>query len=194
MVQEQLLSDVQKLKEALNELPEPVAWPFLIVISGLPGTGKSYFSRRLVERHPCVIIESDVLRKTLFPRPSYSAWESQHLFQALHILIEGLLSKGFPLLLDATNLIEHHRERLYRIADRLGLKLIVVQVEAPVELVQQRLRDRVQGASQDKSDADWVVYQRMKPKAQRIRRNYFAVNTARDITPVINKIIRELKH
>lgn len=195
MVQERLLSDVHKLKEALNELPEPVARPFLIVISGLPGTGKSHFSRRLAERQPCIIIESDALRKTLFPSPSYSVWESQRLFQALHILIEQLLSKGFPLLLDATNLIEHHRERLYRIANRFEHKLIIVQVEAPAELVQQRLRERVQGAdAQDKSDADWVIYQRMKPRAQPIRRNYFAVNTARDITPVINKIIRELKH
>ena len=41
--------DVERLREALAELPEPVARPFLIVISGLPGTGKSYFSRRLAE-------------------------------------------------------------------------------------------------------------------------------------------------
>jgi predicted kinase len=190
----QLSADVQVLKQALAELPEPIARPFLIVISGLPGTGKSYFSRRLAEAWPCLIVESDALRKALFPVPSYNARESECLFQALHLLIEELLSKGIPVLLDATNLIEYHREHLYRIADRLGLKLIIVRVEAPAEVVRERLQRRAQGTDfQDNSDAGWTIYQRMKPKVEQIRRRHFAVNTARDITPVINKIIRELK-
>jgi predicted kinase len=189
-----LLADVQKLKEALNELPEPIARPFLIVISGLPGTGKSYFSRSLAERWPCIIVESDALRKVLFPVPSYDARESQRLFQALHLLTEEFLSKGMPVLLDATNLVEYHREHLYRITDRLGIKLIIVRVEAPAELVRERLQMRTENIDpQDRSDAGWTIYQRMKPKVQQIRRRHFAVNTARDITPVIDKIIRELK-
>lgn len=190
----QLLADAHKLKEALNELPEPLARPCLIVISGLPGTGKSYFSRTLAERWPCLIVESDALRKILFPVPSYNAQESQRLFQALHLLTEEFLSKGIPVLLDATNLVEYHREHLYRIADRLGLKRIIVRVEAPAELVRERLQRRAEDIDpQDRSDAGWAIYLRMKPKEQQIRRHHFVVNTARDITPVINKIIRELK-
>jgi predicted kinase len=189
-----LLADVQKLKEALNELPEPIARPFLIVISGLPGTGKSYFSRRLAERWPCLIVESDALRKVLFPVPSYGAQESQRLFQALHLLTEEFLSKSMPVLLDATNLVEYHREHLYRIADRLGLKIIIVRVEAPAELVRERLQRRGESIDpRDRSDAGWTIYQRMKPKVQQIRRRHFVVNTARDVTPVIDKIIRDLK-
>jgi predicted kinase len=190
----QLLADAHKLKAALNELPEPLARPCLIVISGLPGTGKSFFSRTLAERWPCLIVESDALRKILFPVPSYDGRESQRLFQALHLLTEEFLSKGIPVLLDATNLVEYHREHLYRIADRLGLKLIIVRVEAPAELVRERLQRRAEDHDpQDGSDAGWAIYLRMKLKEQQIRRHHFVVNTARDITPVINKIIRELK-
>jgi len=32
----------------------------------------------------------------------------------------------------------------------------------------------------------------MKPAAQRIRRNHFAVDTSKDITPVIDKIVRRI--
>jgi len=64
-----LLSDVRWLVERLGELPEPVAEPAFIAVSGLPGTGKSYFCRRLVERLPSIILESDALRKELFPQP-----------------------------------------------------------------------------------------------------------------------------
>ncbi len=191
---EQLLQDVGRLKEALSELPEPMAQPFFIVVSGLPGTGKSYFSRQLAQQVDCAIVESDALRKVLFPVPSYSAQESHRLFQALHILIAELLGQGTAVLLDATNLVEHHRERFYHIADQLRLKLIIVRVEAPSEVIRERLQSRAQdNDSPDSSDADWMVYQRMKPRAQQIRRNHFAVDTSRDITPVINKIVRELK-
>jgi predicted kinase len=190
----QLISDVQRLTDSLGELPEPVVRPTFIAVSGLPGTGKSYFCSKLVERLPLVILESDALRKTLFPSPSYNSPESSHLFRALHLLIERLLSKGISLILDATNLSERYRERLYNIADRLEVKLILVRVEAPPEVVYERLKNRQEGANpEDKSDADWKVYQRMKSSVQKIHRNHYAVDTSRDITPVLGKIVREAR-
>jgi hypothetical protein len=190
----QLISDVQRLTESLGELPEPVVRPTFIAVSGLPGTGKSYFCNKLVERLPFVILESDALRKELFPSPSYSAEESARLFRALHLLIEKLLKRGVSLILDATNLSERYRERLYNIADRLRVKLILVRVEAPPEVVYERLKTRGEGANpENKSDADWGVYQRMKPSVQKIYRNHYAVDTSRDITPVLDKIVREAR-
>ena len=186
--------DVQELKKALGGLPDPVARPALIIVSGLPGTGKSYFSRKLAERLPSVVVESDALRKQLFLTPTYSTEESHRLFAACHRLIEDLLGSGISVILDATNLVEHHREPLYRIAQRLQAKLILVQVEAPREVVRQRLQGRAEGVDpEDKSDAGWSIYQRMKNRVERISRNYFAVDTSRDITPVIDKIVHEAK-
>jgi len=186
-----LLSDVQRLTESLGEFPEPVVEPALIAVSGLPGTGKSYFCRKLVERLPFIILESDALRKELFPQPSYSSEESARLFRALHLLIERLLKRGISLILDATNLSEGFRERLYNIADRLGVRLILVRVEAPPEVVYGRLKARQQEASpQNKSDADWDVYQRMRATAEQMHRNHYAVDTSRDITPVLDKVVR----
>ena len=167
-----------------------MAEPCFIAVSGLPGTGKSYFCSKLAEKLSFLILESDALRKTLFPTPSYSRQESAQLFQAIHLLIERLLKKGIPLILDATNLSERHRERLYSIANRLDAKLLLVRVEAPPGVVQERLKNR-QGETEAKSDADWAVYQKMKPAVQKIRRNHYVVDTSQDITPVLNKLVRE---
>ena len=187
----QLVSDVERLSESLGQLPEPVAEPALIVVSGLPGTGKTYFCNRLAERLPSVVLESDVLRKTLFSPPRYSAKESSQLFRAIHQLIQKLLAKGIPLILDATNLSERNREYLYSIADRLDAKLVLVRVEAPPEVVRQRLEAR-RDKPENKSDADWEIYRRMKYSVERIRRNHYAVDTSRDITPVLDKIVKEV--
>ena len=188
-----IISDAQRLSESLGQLPDPMVEPAFIVVSGLPGTGKSYICGKLAERLPFIILESDALRKTLFPSPTYSLAESSQLFQAIHHLIEELLKKGVPLILDATNLSERYRERLYNIADRSNVKLILVRVEAPPEVVFQRLKARVEGTNPgNKSDADWAVFQKMKPTVEKIRRNHYAVDTSRDITPVLDKIVREI--
>jgi predicted kinase len=190
----QLVSDVQRLTESLGKFPEPVVKPAFIAVSGLPGTGKSHFCSKLGERLSFVIVESDALRKTLFPAPSYSSSESARLFQALHLIIERLLKKGISLILDATNLSERYRERLYNIADRLDVKLILVRVEAPPQVVYERLKSRQDGTNPgNKSDADWEVYQRMRSTVQKIRRNHYAVDTSRDIAPVLDKIVREAR-
>ena len=189
MEHSQLVSDVERLTQSLGQFSDPVAEPTFIVVSGLPGTGKSYFCNKLAERLSFLILESDALRKVLFPSPGYDSQESSRLFRAVHLLIERLLRKGVSLILDATNLSERYREHLYSIVDRLDVELILVRVEAPPEVVYERLRARRENA-ENKSDAGWEVYQRMKSSVQKICRNYYAVDTSRDITPVLDKIVR----
>jgi predicted kinase len=191
----QVIADARRLAGSFNPLPAPEARPAIIVVSGLPGTGKTYFCRRLAERLPFVILESDALRKQLFPAPAYSASESAYLFRAIYCLIEELLKKGAPVILDATNLAERHRERIYHIAEQVNARLVLVRVEAPPELVQQRLKSRMKRPdAANNSDADWAVYQKMKATAEKISRRHFAVDTSRDITPAIDKIVREVNH
>jgi predicted kinase len=189
----QLVSDLQRLTDGLGKLPEPVVRPPFVVVSGLPGTGKSYFCARLAGRLPFVILESDALRKTLFSPPSYSPEESAHLFRLLHRLIEKLLKKGIPLILDATNLSERDRERFYNIAEHGDARLILVRMEAPPELVYERLEGRRNSAdSAGNSDADWEVYRKMKPRVEKISRKHYVADSSRDISPVLTKIIREI--
>jgi predicted kinase len=189
-----LATDARKLKDSLKDIPEPVANPVFVLVCGLPGAGKSYFSRKLVEKLPGIIVESDAMRRRLWQTPTHSAQESHHLFGALYLLIEELLRGGITIVHDATNLLEQHRNRLYKICERIGVKIIVVWVEAPRAIILERLQGRAMGVDpMDSSEADWSVYERMKTRVERIRRNYFAVDTSCSIEPVINKIVREAK-
>jgi len=186
--------DVEKLRQSLNGLPQPQVEPPLIVISGLPGTGKSFFCHKLAERLSFLILASDTLRIILFPSPQYQESENKRLFSACHVLIEELLRKGIPVIFDATNLLEHHREYFYRAAERAGAKLILVWVEAPPEVVRQRLLTREKAAvPQYDSEAGWEVYNKMKPRREKLLRNHFVVDTSQDITAVIDKIVRATK-
>jgi len=187
---ERLAADVARLAESFVNIPGPVAGPTLVVVSGLPGTGKSYFSARLAEKLDFLVLESDALRKVLFFPPAYTAEESSHLFRVIHELIRQLLLRGIPLILDATNLSERHRESLYSIAEHTGAQLILIEVKAPPELVHSRLESR--SAAATNSDAGWAVYQKMLPTVEEMRRHHYSVDTSQDISPVIEKIVKEV--
>lgn len=186
--------DAEILKARLGPLPEPMARPVIVMLSGLPGAGKSYFARRLAERFPALILETDALRRILFPSPNYGAEENRRLFPSVHRLIEDLLKQGIPIIFDATNLLEFQREYVYHIADRTGAKLIIAKTEAPEETVAQRLAGRQRPSDPaELSEATWDVYLKMKATAEPIRRNHFVVDTSRDITPVIEKVLRDIR-
>lgn len=186
----QLLEDVQRLWGSLGLLPEPVKRPVFIVLSGLPGTGKTYFAQKLVKKLPLAVLESDALRKVLFPQPSYTGRESARLFKACYYIIDKLLEAGISLILDATNLSERYRQKLYKIARRNKAKFILIQIEAPPEIVKKRLENRRREPFQH-SDADWKVYNMMKSKVEEIRHEHIRVDTSKEINSIIKKIVRE---
>ena len=155
MTQKQYSQDVKLLRSSLSIFPEKVVKPVIVLVSGLPGTGKSFFCRKLAEKVPLLILESDRLRKTIFVSPDYSPEESTRLFNACYTLVDEILREGVSIIFDATNLSERHRERIYNIADKNGAKLIIVEVKAPADVIYQRLHNRSMGAdSNDISDAD----------------------------------------
>jgi len=188
-----LAADVAQLEASLEPPPPPSYPPALVVLCGLPGAGKSTFARRLRERVPLAVLESDRLRKLLFGRPTYSPQESRRLFRAIHALADRLLARGIPVLIDATNLREAHRRPLYEMAERHGARLVVVQVEAPPHLVRHRLRRRQERRPPDDwSDAGPEVYERMQAQVEPIGRPHIRVDTSRDLAPALEAVVRAL--
>ena len=115
-------ADAALLRTVLDadRMPGGAGMPRLLVLAGLPGSGKSYVARRVVERAPFLVVETDRLRKALTGRPRYTRGENRRLFAACHLLVEQFLGCGFPVLFDATNLTHRSRQPLYRIAESLG--------------------------------------------------------------------------
>jgi GTP1/Obg family GTP-binding protein len=62
-------TDVDRVLQSLGDLPPPRPRPALVLVAGLPGTGKSQFSRELKSRTDSVILESDAVRRPLLRAP-----------------------------------------------------------------------------------------------------------------------------
>lgn len=183
-----------EIEKRLANTSETTVHPVLIMISGLPGTGKSYLARKLVERLPFVVIETDFVRKTLFPKPTYTVQESGWVHGTCHDLIRRLLTRGVRVIFDATNLIEYQREMIYHLAEKAGARLMIVKTIAPEEVVRERLkRRREELTPQDVSDADWRVYKRMSSRQQKIGRSHLVIDTSGDIDEAVNKILHIMR-
>jgi predicted kinase len=189
-----LAEDVESILAEVGPLPPPRQRPTLVMAAGLPGSGKSRFCRELRRRTGAVILESDALRRVLFPQPSHSQAESRRLFTAIHVAIERLLQAGVHTILDATNLAEWQREPVYAIADRTGARLVLVWLEAPPQIVQARLADRCRDAdTQDRSTAGLAVYERMCAQVEEIRRPHRVIDTSRGTREALDAIAREME-
>lgn len=190
----QLTPNRQVLLDAINSrLPQPVRRPGLVVVCGLPGTGKTTFARRLAQRLPLAILESDELRQTLFTNRAYTRHENAELFGAIHDLVGFLLDENISVLVDATNLQQKHRNPLYRIAEDRGKWVSVVHLVAPIDMVFHRLRQRaVEGDRIGSSEAGWSVYLRLRRSMEPIGRRHVIVDTSRDTTNPLERLAEEI--
>ena len=164
--------------------------PKLLMLAGLPGSGKSTFAERINTLQPFLTVETDRLRKTLVPQPQYSPAEHYRMFRACHSLIDEFLAKGYPVLFDATNITERNRKPVYAIANRRRVPLEVVVLSAPVEVIRQRLEEREAGQDPDTwSDAGWLIYSRMASAWQDVRRPHMQVDTSGDVNDALRQVL-----
>lgn len=186
--------DADRLESSLGRLPKAMRRLALVVLIGLPGSGKSHFARLLVKRYPAAILDSDALRSVLYESPQHTAQEHARLFPAMRVLTRRLLDRGVPVVLDATNLKEANRKLSYRLARDAGARLVVVRLRAPFAVMRERLAKRDTARNPlDRSTADLLVLERMRRDYQRPTRPYIVVDTSKDARQVLDKIVALLQ-
>lgn len=167
---------------AEDRLPEPSGCRALVVLMGLPGSGKSHFGRLLAARLGARVIASDALRRRLFVAPSYARAESQTVFALAHVMARALLADNHTVIFDATNLKERDRRPLYAVARDTGAALVLVRVTAPEQVILARLAGRfARESSADASEADRRVYELMRESYEAPSRPYLTVDAGADL-------------
>lgn len=191
---DQLNKDVALLRQTLDDdlsisQPRMPQQPLLVAMCGLPGTGKSYFAAKLIEQVPFLILETDRLRKVLVEHPRYSTQEHRRVFRSCYQLIQYYLINGYSVLFDATNLNEEFRTYLYDIAEATHAPLALVHATAPQNTVRRRLKQRkADRHANTYSDAGWLIYTRLAPVEEPVQRDHYALDTSKDISPVLDEV------
>ncbi|MET7451946.1 AAA family ATPase [Streptomyces sp. NPDC005574] len=131
----------------------------LVLVGGLPGSGKSTLSGALADRLGVTLLSSDRLRKELAGIPAeqsaaagygeglYTPEWTARTYAALLDRASALLSRGESVVLDATWSDAVRREAALRVAEATSARLVALHCQVPDETSAARLRTRGPGAS-----------------------------------------------
>jgi predicted kinase len=136
--------------------------PALILLSGLPGAGKTTFAHELSRMLDFDHVESDAIRRSFGPNPSYSHIESVLVFARAEAMARAALASARHALIDATNLTVRDRRRFVQLASSAGATLVAVRLLAPESTTRDRLALRREGHSQ----AGIEVYRKMLGRSE----------------------------
>jgi aminoglycoside phosphotransferase family enzyme/predicted kinase len=153
---------------ALGALEQPGRRPCLVLVGGLPGSGKTTLARGLAAEAGFALIRTDLVRKGLAGLPGgevtaapfeagiYSPGWSDRTYAECGRRAEALLFEGRRVLVDASFRTEAGRRAFLELGTRWGVPALLLVCRAEPEVVRGRLERR----RDDASDADWSVYLR----------------------------------
>jgi aminoglycoside phosphotransferase family enzyme/predicted kinase len=146
----------------------------LVLVGGLPGTGKSTLGGGLADRLGAVLMSSDRLRKELVGMPPeataaapyeqgiYAPERTERTYTDLLARAEKLLQRGESVVLDASWIQARHRELARDVAARTRSTLVALRCETDPEVAATRLRQRAHSLS----DADEGITTAMAVRAE----------------------------
>lgn len=140
----------------------------LLVTHGVSGSGKSWVAQRLLQQAQAIRLRSDVERKRLFglraldasaPRVRggiYGKGATQRTYARLLDLARVALTAGQRVIVDAAFLRRSERDDFRRLAQECSVPFTLLHCQAPVALLHERVRLRVERGG-DPSEADLAV-------------------------------------
>lgn len=130
----------------------------LVIVCGLPGTGKSTVARIFAEKLGGELLRTDAIRKEDNPKPVYTRTTNKMVYIEMFRRTANLLESGKKVVLDAVFGGLGMRRRAVELAAEKEIDLKIVQVTAD----ETTIKDRITRRTNDVSDANWQVYLRVK--------------------------------
>ena len=135
----------------------------LVLVGGLPGTGKSTICAGIAEQFPTTVLRSDVIRKELVGLPAnraapaavgegiYDEAMTTRTYETMLARTSIALAHGESVVLDASWTDPSWRAAARRLADAASSDLVELRCVAPATVTDERMRRRA--GTEDPSDA-----------------------------------------
>lgn len=158
----------------------------IVMVSGLPGSGKSYFAERLAKALDAEYLSSDRLRKELFSQRTYSDSEKSAVYVEMLKKMKTAIAENRNVVLDATF---HKKSRRNLFSIHSTEQIHVIKVYADKEIIRERLRK-----PRTDSDADYRVHQLIEQEWEPITQEHLQLQSTNDnIDQMIGKALKYLK-
>lgn len=158
----------------------------LVVITGLPGSGKTTIADSLSKEIDAIVLSTDKIRKNMFKNPVYNENDKRVVYNELFSRAREYLSSGKNVILDGTFYTKSLRDKAKEVGASVSEKVIFIYCETPEQILKERITKR-----KDKfSDADFSVYLKIKEVFEDFEEEVIIVDTSKPIDSNIRDIIK----
>lgn len=164
----------------------------LVLVCGLPATGKSTVSRNIAQKLKASSLSTDIIRKQLFGKPTYTSEEKRLIYKVMLLVAEYLLRNDRNVVLDGTFYKRSLRHKVYAVAKKTGVRIAIVECRASGNNIKRRMGRRAKRKS-DPSDATLDVYKKIKQEFQPIKRKHLVLDTGKSKQTNTEELVRYLK-
>lgn len=147
----------------------------IIFVMGLPGSGKTFFARKLSKRLNLEYIGSDEVRKKMEAMGKYRMEDKQEVYGQMGHLMGKAIENEKDVIMDATFFKKNIRNQFISQANDNKVPYCVFWIEAPEEIIKERLS----GKRVD-SEADYEVYQKLSGQFEPPSPPYLKLESLRD--------------
>lgn len=158
----------------------------IVLICGLPGTGKTFLSNKLSKYINSTVLSTDKIRKELIQKPTYTPWERALIYDVLFLLARYLHSSGINCILDGTFNMEKSRREIKDLLNLSNNQFYIIECICPEDLIITRLLLR----KDDYSDATVSIYLKMKKIYEPVKLKHISINTSKPLNRNIDRILR----
>ncbi len=131
--------------------------PVLVVVFGLPGTGKTTFAESLAGQLELPHFNTDKIRTEMGLRGRYDPDTKARVYERMLERTEAELQNGNRVILDGTFYLEGLRQRLRSLAGRYRARIGWIEISAGEQTVAERV-----SRTRPYSEADLAAYAKVK--------------------------------
>jgi len=128
----------------------------IIIVFGLPGSGKTYFATHLAKMIDATYVNSDQVRQTMLDVRVYSIREKLLVYNEMLVQMHKAVRQHKNLVLDATFYTNDIRKKFLDAAEDID-DIFFIEVRAEESLIMERLKK-----PRKDSEADFGVYKKIK--------------------------------